>query len=142
MHTVYNLINVITVRCTNDTFCDPRYLLKHLAPLTGIDVTIDHTWERSDIYLTIIWNMISYQSSLFTGLRASLTFGVVFDGVMIDILPLFLEPARLFSFSMRLSRIGGVSVHKVVSGLVGKIRFCNSTLVNGGCTNEQDNKDK
>ena len=39
------------------------------------------------------------------------------------------------------SRIGQVSVHKFGSGLVGKPYFYNLTLVNGGCTNEQDNKD-
>ena len=41
-----------------------------------------------------------------------------------------------------LSRIGGVSAHKIGLSLVGIPHFYNSMLMNGGCTSEQDNKDK
>ena len=41
-----------------------------------------------------------------------------------------------------MSRIGEVSANWFRSYLVGKSHFYNSTLMNGGCTNEQDNKDK
>ena len=41
-----------------------------------------------------------------------------------------------------LSRIRGVFVYVFGQDLVGMLNFYKSTLVNDGCTSEQDNKDK
>ena len=60
---VYNPINVIKVARTNDTFfavtINVSRMMQQLAPFAGLVVTVDSAWETSDIYLTIIWNIIS-----------------------------------------------------------------------------------